>query len=68
MLLNRKSHNWRYDSYGTYPPSENTSDLADFHQRQGHAPRFAGKDKENALGRCRMGRYEGRSARRLRAG
>jgi hypothetical protein len=20
MLLNRKSHNWRYDSYGTYPP------------------------------------------------
>jgi len=26
------------------PPSESASDLADFHQRQGHAPRFAEKD------------------------
>jgi hypothetical protein len=38
-----------------------------FIQRQGHAPRFAGKGREIALGRCRMGRYEGRSAGRLRA-
>ena len=30
----------------TYPPPESTSDLADFYQRQGHAPRFAGKGRE----------------------
>jgi FAD binding domain len=30
----------------TSPPSETAPDLADFHQRQGHAPRFAGKGRE----------------------
>jgi tripartite-type tricarboxylate transporter receptor subunit TctC len=49
------------------PPSETPRDLADFHQRQGHAPRFAGKGRETALRLCRMGRCEGRSAERLRA-
>src|ERR1700747_2829231 len=32
-------------NYVTSPPSESAPDLADFHQRQGHAPRFAGKDR-----------------------
>jgi hypothetical protein len=54
-------------NYVTSPPSETASNLADFHQRQGHAPRFAGKGREIAPGRCRMGRYEGRSAGWLRA-
>jgi hypothetical protein len=31
----------------TSPPSETAPDLADFHQRQGHAPRFAGKGQGN---------------------
>jgi ABC transporter substrate binding protein len=30
----------------TYPPAENGSNPADFHQRQRHAPRFAGKGRE----------------------
>jgi hypothetical protein len=54
-------------TYETYPPPEIASDLADFQSRHGDAPRFAGKGREIALGRCRMGRYEGRSAGRLRA-
>jgi hypothetical protein len=29
------------------PPSENASDLADFHLREGEAPRFAGKGQGN---------------------
>jgi CheY-like chemotaxis protein len=37
-------------------PRETTSDLADFHQRQGHAPRFARKGRQIALGRCQVGR------------
>jgi hypothetical protein len=53
--------------YETSPPRETTSDLADFHQRQGHAPRFAGKGREMAPGLRRMARYEGRSAGRGRA-
>src|SRR6476646_7903992 len=53
--------------YVTSPPSETAPDLADFHQRQGHAPRFAGKGREMAPGLRRMGRYEGRSDGRLRA-
>jgi hypothetical protein len=51
----------------TSPPRETTSDLADFHQRQGHAPRFARKGREIPPGLRRMGRCEGRSAGRLRA-
>src|SRR6266404_689582 len=35
-------------NYVTSPPSETAPDLADFHQRQGHAPRFAGKGQ----GKC----------------
>src|SRR5258708_21442490 len=50
------------------PPSETAPDLADFHQRQGHAPRFAGKGREIAPGLCRMGRYEGPSTGRLGQG
>jgi hypothetical protein len=42
-------------------------DLADFHSRHGEAPLFAGKGREMAPGLRRMGRYEGRSAGRLRA-
>jgi hypothetical protein len=49
------------------PPSETPRDLADFQTRHGEAPRFAGKGREIALGRCRVGRCEGRSAGRLRA-
>ena len=59
--------NIEISNYVTSPPSETAPDLADFHQRQGHAPRFAGKGREIALGRCRMGRCEGPSAGRLRA-
>src|ERR1700758_2204059 len=59
--------NIEISNYVTSPLSETAPDLADSHQRQGHAPRFAGKGREIALGRCRMGRYEGRSAGRLRA-
>jgi hypothetical protein len=51
----------------TGPPSESASDLADFESRHGEAPRFAGKGQGNALDRCRMAQYEGRSAGRLRA-
>jgi hypothetical protein len=36
-------------NYVTSPPSETAPDLADFHQRQGHAPYFAGKGREIAL-------------------
>jgi hypothetical protein len=56
-----------FENVVTSPPSETPRDLADFHQRQDHAPRFAGKGRETALRLCRVGRYEGRSAGRLRA-
>jgi UvrD-like helicase C-terminal domain len=46
--------------YETSSPRETASDLADFHQRQGHAPRFAGKGREMAPGLRRMARCEGR--------
>jgi hypothetical protein len=59
--------NVEISNYVTSPPRETASDLADFHQRQGRTRRFAGKERETALGRCRVGRYEGRSAGRLRA-
>jgi hypothetical protein len=49
------------------PPPETGSNLADFHRRQGHAPRFAGKGREMAPVYAGRGRYEGRSAGRLRA-
>src|SRR5260370_35108022 len=47
------------------PPSETAPDLADFHQRQGHAQRFAGKGREIAPRLSRMGRNKGPSTRRL---
>jgi hypothetical protein len=37
-------------SYGTGPPPENTSDLADLQSRHGAVPRFAGKGREIAAG------------------
>jgi hypothetical protein len=39
-------------NFVTGPPPENTSNLADFQNRHGEAPRFAGKGREIALGRC----------------
>src|ERR1700747_56424 len=54
-------------NYVTSPPSEIASDLADFHQRQGHAPRFAGKGQGN----CTLvdaGRTIRRSSSRTAAG
>src|SRR5438093_8990230 len=39
----------KFSTYETYPPPENTSDLADFHQRQGRTRRFAGKGREIEL-------------------
>ena len=64
---NEGEKNIENSTFETGSPRETTSDLADFHQRQGHAPRFARKGRQIALGRCRMGRYEGRSPERLRA-
>src|SRR5437660_8472130 len=43
------------ENYVTSPLSETAPDLADFHQRQGHAPRFAGKRREIAPGLRRDG-------------
>jgi hypothetical protein len=40
--------NVEISTYETSPPRETTSDLADFHQRQGHAPRVARKGREIA--------------------
>src|SRR5215475_12487360 len=48
-------------------PRENTSNLADPHSREDHAPRFAGKRRKIAGGLRWMGRFQRRSARRLRA-
>jgi hypothetical protein len=66
-LEKRPGKNIEISNYVTSPPSETPRDLADFHQRQGHAPRFAEKDRKLRLGYAGMGRYEGRSAGRLRA-
>ena len=46
---------------------ESLRDLADFHGGQRQAPRLKGKGWEIAPGLRRIGRYEGRSAGRLRA-
>jgi hypothetical protein len=52
---NEGEKNVEISNYVTSPPSESASDLADFHQRQGHAPRFEGKGRETAPRLCRMG-------------
>jgi hypothetical protein len=44
--------NIEISNFVTGPPPENTSNLADFQSRHGEAPRFAGKGREIALGRC----------------
>jgi hypothetical protein len=59
--------NIEISNYVTSPPSETAPDLADFHQRQGHAPRFAGKGQ----GKCTWSMPDGttrRSFRRTAAG
>jgi hypothetical protein len=55
---NESEKNVEISNYVTSPPPETAPDLADFHQRQGHAPRFAGKDGKLRLGYAGMGRYE----------
>src|SRR6266404_7790513 len=55
------------ENYVTSPPSETPRDLADFQNRHGEAPRFAGKGRETALGRCRIGAMRRPFSRRRRA-
>src|SRR6516225_4276217 len=42
-------HEIKHDGFGFLPPSETPRDLADFQNRHGEAPRFAGKEREIEL-------------------
>ena len=48
----------------TSPPRETASNLADFHQREGKAHGFAGKDGKSGLLYAQIGRFQGRPASR----